>query len=152
MTHIAALLVLAPLGGCAGQESDDPEIDIPRHAVDSGSRTDTDPEGDPEPQTPACSEIAQDLLGELSSAQHCDVDADCGQILSGTSCGCTRELVARVDADTSEIRGLIDDANTLDCDVGLGSACDCPEADGFACVSRKCTWNYVEPEPDPGGD
>jgi hypothetical protein len=25
----------------------------------------------------------------------------------------------------------------------LGGSCDCPEADGFACIDQRCTWNYL---------
>jgi hypothetical protein len=87
----------------------------------------------------------------LSSAQKCTSAAECGQAIKGTSCGCTRDAVARKDADLTSYQAIRSKLTELGCDGGLGSTCDCPSADGFACVNNRCVWNYVnvEPPPDP---
>jgi hypothetical protein len=70
-------------------------------------------------------------------------DAECGQVLKGTSCGCTRDWVARLDADTAEFWALVDTANELGCELPFISTCDCPATDGYACSGGICTWNYI---------
>lgn len=90
-----------------------------------------------------CELIQHQIDQELAQIQACEVAADCGQVLQGTSCGCTRNLVASVDADTAAFDDLLDEQSAAGCDVG-GSTCDCPTADGFACVENRCTWNYVD--------
>ncbi len=93
----------------------------------------------------SCEEVRQATEAALAQIQACSSDAECGQVLSGTSCGCTRNEVARLDADTSEfdaIHYVTIDGET--CNGGrFGSTCDCPAADGFACESNRCTWNYT---------
>jgi hypothetical protein len=79
---------------------------------------------------------------ELEEIQACASDDDCGEPLEGTSCGCTRNLVANKSADTTRFEELQEAMSQNMCD-GLVSTCDCPEADGFACVQDRCTWNYV---------
>jgi len=103
----------------------------------------------PEPQGGAggegggrsCDDITADVTEELASIQSCESDDECGQVLQGTSCGCTRNLVARKDADISRFEALNEERNQL-CE-GLSSTCDCPAADGFKCTSNRCGWNYV---------
>jgi len=87
----------------------------------------------------------------LSSAQKCTSATECGQTIQGSSCGCTRDAVARKDADLTSYLAIRNKLVELGCDGGLGSTCDCPNADGFACVNNACGWNYVsvEPPPDP---
>ncbi|HWP05807.1 MAG TPA: hypothetical protein VNN72_08705, partial [Polyangiaceae bacterium] len=87
---------------------------------------------------PACDQVKAEAAVELENIQRCMTADDCGQVLEGTSCGCTHDLVVRTDADVHRIRELIG-TNCLE----LGSDCDCPSADGFACVENRCTWNYV---------
>lgn len=84
--------------------------------------------------------MAADFEREEAAVRACTVAADCGQILVGTSCGCTRERVARLGADTTRDYALIDEASTLGCDLGLVSPCDCPPVSGFGCVAGTCTW------------
>ena len=101
----------------------------------------------PEPQGGAgggsgrtCTDITRDMNQELEAIQSCGSDDECGQVLEGTSCGCTRNLVARKDADISRFEVLNRESNER-CE-GLVSTCDCPAADGFKCASNRCTWNY----------
>jgi hypothetical protein len=91
----------------------------------------------------SCEELEQERNAELASIQSCSVDADCGQELHGTSCGCTRNWVARADANTSRFSEVQAALSSEECGGGLVSTCDCPEADGFACRQGRCTWNYI---------
>ena len=88
-----------------------------------------------------CEELQSAFAAELADLQACDAPSDCGQVLEGTSCGCTRNAVARLDADDSALREIMAQQAAAECD-GLVSTCDCPAADGFDCVNNVCTWNY----------
>jgi hypothetical protein len=104
-----------------------------------------DPTGTPAPAEPGtCAEVQTAMTAELGRIQSCTQDADCGQVLTGTSCGCTRDLVARLGADTARFYDLQERQGELGCG-GLISTCDCPRADGFACVNRTCSWDYSGP-------
>ena len=100
---------------------------------------------------PSCASLSAGLAAALASAQKCFSAAECGQPIQGTSCGCTRDAVARKDADLTSYRSIKTKLVELGCEGGGGSTCDCPNADGFACVDNVCGWNYVsvEPPPDP---
>ncbi|MFZ5476002.1 MAG: hypothetical protein ACOZNI_04445 [Myxococcota bacterium] len=111
----------------------------------------TDPKAD-DTGEPArtCDDVEADFAAEAEAIRACDAPSDCGQELTGTSCGCTRNWVAREDADTTAFYALIAEAGDT-CDLGLASTCDCPEAYGFDCVEDQCTWAYTtvsEPYPD----
>lgn len=103
--------------------------------------TDTSGSGSDTPAT--CESLQAELDAELEAIQSCTVDAECGQAMTGTSCGCTRNLVARTDADTARFYEITETMTSMQCDPGLGSSCDCPPAEGFACVEDRCTWNYT---------
>lgn len=102
----------------------------------------TTPEPAPEPDPATCAEAADELADERDSIQTCTTDAECGQVLTGTSCGCTRDLVARLGVDTTRFYQIMDIQADLECG-GFVSTCDCPPADGYACVDNTCTWNYL---------
>jgi len=91
------------------------------------------------------------MKATLSSVQQCMSAADCGQPIPNSSCGCTRDLVARKDADLSTYLAERAKVFELGCASEGGSTCDCPNTNGFACINNVCGWNYVdvEPEPDP---
>lgn len=97
---------------------------------------------DNDPQT--CEEVRSDFDRELDRITSCTADAECGQVLTGTSCGCTRDIVARVDADPALARTLMNAAEEQECDLGLTSVCDCPEAFGFECAAGTCAWDYAD--------
>jgi hypothetical protein len=82
-----------------------------------------------------------EVTAELAAIQSCTADEECGLVLEGTSCGCTRDLVARLDAPVDIFETLREAAGGCD----FGSTCDCPETDGFACVEGVCSWRYVAP-------
>ncbi|HVK66590.1 MAG TPA: hypothetical protein VM694_19035 [Polyangium sp.] len=90
-----------------------------------------------------CAEIEVELPKEQASIMSCTADVQCGQELKGTSCGCTRNLVARLDADTTRFYELLTTSQELQCDDSVGSTCDCPNANGFVCKNGFCAWNYV---------
>jgi hypothetical protein len=91
----------------------------------------------------SCEDLEAEYRGQLTSIQSCEQDAECGQELVGTSCGCTRNLVARSDADLTRFEQLRTQLQNQGCDSGGVSTCDCPEADGFVCTDGRCGWNYV---------
>ena len=79
---------------------------------------------------------------EVQEIRGCMNDDECGVEMKGTSCGCTRNWVARLDADLSEFEGLVDLANELGCELPFISTCDCPATNGFECAGGICNWNY----------
>lgn len=88
-----------------------------------------------------CPTVIDDFWDEADAIRSCNTAADCGQVLTGTSCGCTRNWVARNNADTTAFYDLLAEAGQ--CGLGLVSTCDCPAANGYDCVQHTCTWNYV---------
>ena len=119
---VGALLMC---GGCDG--SDDPERDSDNEPV----RT--------------CDTIESEFQAETADIRSCTTDAECGQVLAGTSCGCTRNWVARNDADLTTFDALMAEAGTEQCDLGTDSVCDCPATAGFRCDDAgQCNWNYVD--------
>ena len=97
---------------------------------------------EPEPTLETCDEVDTALGDESARIRSCTTAEECGQVLTGTSCGCTRDLVARNDADTTEFYELMALQVELECG-GMISTCDCPPAIGYDCVSNSCTWNYI---------
>lgn len=101
--------------------------------------------------------VCKQYKEELNAIRSCKAASECGQVLAGTSCGCTRDKVARIDADLTkferlkkEFAALVSISKELppECDgIGSASICDCPETDGFACKNHLCTWNYRKVEP-----
>jgi hypothetical protein len=104
--------------------------------------------------------MCKDYHVELKNVRSCQKDSECGQILAGTSCGCTRNLVARKNADLAkylELRktalALLSITSTFPdacSDFSSATPCDCPEADGFLCVDNICKWNYIPKMTVPG--
>jgi len=95
------------------------------------------------PTEQSCEELTAAFAAETQEIRSCDDDEQCGQVLTGTSCGCTRDWVARIDADLTEWESLRDAAEPAGCSLGTGSGCDCPRTDGFVCESGTCAWNYL---------
>jgi hypothetical protein len=95
------------------------------------------------PEATACEDIEAALDAETLAIRSCTADAECGQVLAGTSCGCTRNWVARTDADITQWSELREAFFDQQCGIGPISTCDCPAVDGFACVDSMCTWNYL---------
>lgn len=92
----------------------------------------------------SCDEIVDAFMEETAEVRSCNVAADCGQVLAGTSCGCTNNWVARADADVEAWYEMREDVWDADCNIPGGiSTCDCPATDGFACEDNVCTWNYL---------
>lgn len=93
---------------------------------------------------PSCRDVLEEIAAEKRQLQQCASDSDCGASEGKGTCGCTRALAIRNDADPTRYRELIDRAISCDLPVG-GGTCDCPKADGFRCDNAVCTWNYVSP-------
>lgn len=90
-----------------------------------------------------CTEIEDAVTRELHYIRYCLADAQCGEPLQGTSCGCTRDLVARRDASSDRFYDLLDLAVSEQCSLDMFvSTCDCPAVSGFSCVARTCQWDY----------
>jgi hypothetical protein len=91
-----------------------------------------------------CEALVPAFLEEAADIRSCTADAECGQVLAGTSCGCTNNWVARVDADTSTFETIMAEAQQAGCELpGTISTCDCPSVDGFVCNANVCGWNYT---------
>ena len=138
---LASLFFAGSLCFTAGCDPTTPSGPVPD--PDPGTEVDTevDTEGIDDPTTCDEAEAALDIA--LDRIQSCTTDDQCGQVLTGTSCGCTRDLVARLDADTTRFYELLEFPGDLDCG-GFVSTCDCPPTDGFACVEGTCSWNYTQ--------
>ena len=92
---------------------------------------------------PDCDAMVAAFQAETAEIRACEQDSDCGQVLTGTSCGCSRNWVAREGADIDLWDSLRDDAMDAGCELpGMISTCDCPAADGFVCNEGVCGWNY----------
>jgi len=97
--------------------------------------------------------VCSELGAELKRIRTCNVDSECGRVLKNTSCGCTRDMVARSDADLTKFNQLMKERSSIvsvsadepkECySPSFGSFCDCPQTDGFVCKSHICTWNYI---------
>jgi hypothetical protein len=96
------------------------------------------------PEEASCSNVSKELEAERQRLQACESDNDCGASEGKGSCGCTRALAIRADADPTRYRALVDRAIACGLPAGGGS-CDCPKADGFRCEKASCAWNYVSP-------
>jgi hypothetical protein len=95
-----------------------------------------------------CDTLVADFVQGTREIRSCTDDDECGQVLTGTSCGCTNDWVARNDADPERLYGLIARGADLECELGLVSDCSCPPADGFACVDQVCQWRAPAPAYD----
>ncbi|MBK8256964.1 MAG: hypothetical protein IPK82_30355 [Polyangiaceae bacterium] len=109
----------------------------------TGASTTTGTGTTTKPNHTNCDDLIADFAAETKAIRSCTSNDQCGQVLQGTSCGCTRDWVARLDADTTYFYQLITEAGELQCDIGLFSTCDCPGANGFECTPEGiCNWNY----------
>ena len=93
-----------------------------------------------------CEVLLADFAAETKNIRYCQRDEQCGQVLTGTSCGCTRNWVARVEADLTVWNAMREAIVAEGCGIPGGiSTCDCPPADGFACEPEAgmCTWSYL---------
>lgn len=90
-----------------------------------------------------CAKLKADYQAELAQISSCVDAQECGQELKGTSCGCTHNAVARLDADSTQLYDLLMLADEHRCELILVGTCDCPAADGFVCNNGFCGWNYL---------
>ena len=92
-----------------------------------------------------CDAAFDDFTKESLLIRSCTNDSDCGQPLIGTSCGCTRDHVARKNASVSSFYEILTRAAKLNCldTLPLTSPCDCPEVSGSHCNAGICDWKYT---------
>lgn len=91
---------------------------------------------------PRCPGVLRAFGQETAAVRACAVPSDCGQILQGTSCGCTRNWVANNNASTARFYQLLD-IGSMNCGLALMSTCDCPQTYGFDCVNQTCQWDFT---------
>jgi Kazal-type serine protease inhibitor domain len=92
----------------------------------------------------SCATLEAQFAAETTAVRACESDDECGQVIAGTSCGCTHNWVARNDADLASFETLRGELEQDGCEFPGGiSTCNCPAAEGFACESNVCTWNYL---------
>jgi len=135
---LAAMLALA----CAKDTSDDDNDDTTGEDGSDGGQSGSGTGGESGADIEDCDDLVAAFEAETASIRSCEQDEECGEVLTGTSCGCTRDWVARLDADTTRFYELIELAVEMGCELEVGSSCDCPETDGFVCDDGICNWNY----------
>ncbi len=95
------------------------------------------PEPDPEWSCDDARDSLSSLMDELDT---CEVDADCGIVVRGTSCGCTRSPVL----PTAAAEHICEYEEALEQSVAscgaASTSCDCAEVLGIGCVLGECTW------------
>jgi hypothetical protein len=93
----------------------------------------------------SCEDISADLESAVAAVQTCSADADCGLAIEGTSCQPECDLAARLDADTTAVDALIDDAFAQQCELPWEARCDCPTPVGAVCTDAgTCEWDWGE--------
>jgi hypothetical protein len=97
-----------------------------------------------------CSDVNAKIEAETDRLRTCEAAAECGrQLPTLGSCGCTHNLVGRLDADTSTLQALFTQRSELS-DVAacedLGGPCDCPNKGGVDCVAQRCEWVDIADE------
>lgn len=88
-----------------------------------------------------CADWSEEYSRFVDAHNTCTDASDC-QSISGTSCGCTRDLVLSKNADMATFQNLVELMSADGCNPFI-SPCDCPTADGFKCESGRCAWNYT---------
>ena len=87
-----------------------------------------------------CDDWMQEYGSWVSDINQCATADDCVSV-SGTSCGCTRNVVVNKNGDLAGFEAMISAMHDDGC--GIMTACDCPFADGFVCDHGVCGWNYL---------
>ena len=89
---------------------------------------------------PSCEGWMAEYSEEVDRISACTDASECEEV-KGTSCGCTRNLVANKNIDRGDFEQLQKEMNAAGC--GIITICDCPQADGFVCNDGRCAWNYI---------
>lgn len=88
-----------------------------------------------------CADYAIMLDVETRLAGSCVSDSECGQIMTGTGCGCTKDnLIANHNFDLTYFYDLLGEATAMECNVAFGTPCDCDGAAVPVCRAGQCTW------------
>lgn len=138
--------------GTSSTSTADPSSTGSTGPIDPSSTTADTSTGDAESSTTSddttgaimdCLTLEQAFNAETLKIRSCKQPSECGVELPMTSCGCTRNWVARKDADTKPFYDLLAQGQELECELIGPSTCDCPAAEGFTCTQNICTWNYL---------
>ena len=88
-----------------------------------------------------CADYSIMLDVETRLAGSCVSDSECGQIMTGTGCGCTTDnLIANHNFDLSYFYDLLGDATAMGCTIDLGTSCDCDATAVPVCRAGQCAW------------
>ncbi len=94
---------------------------------------------------PSFGRVSGGTAGGVLEVRSCTEASECGTVISGFSCGCTRDWVGRLDADENLLTDAAQAGVDGECGWAMwGGTCDCPEVDGFDCIDNICTWNYTQ--------
>ena len=103
-----------------------------------------DPSGSTDEETSTgftCSDYELMLDVELTLAQECTADSQCGQVMSGTGCGCeSDDIVANSSFDTTYYYDLYDEAVAEGCSYAAATSCSCFAATETWCNAGTCDW------------
>ncbi len=92
-----------------------------------------------------CDALETAFQSAHDEVRSCNEASECGTVISGFSCGCTRDWVGRLDTDPAILTDAAVAGVEGECGwAAWGGVCDCPEADGFDCIDNICTWNYID--------
>ncbi len=88
-----------------------------------------------------CADYLLMLDVESRLAGSCVSDSDCGQIMAGTGCGCTKDnLVATHNFDLNYFYDLLGEARAMECTLDFGTPCDCDTTAVPVCRAGQCAW------------
>ncbi len=89
----------------------------------------------------SCWEYELMLDVESQLATECSADNQCGQVMTGTGCGCmTDNLVANHNFYLGHFYDLLDEAITAGCSPDFDTPCDCAPAATPVCRNNRCVW------------
>ncbi len=96
----------------------------------------------------SCDDLSTELEAEVARVTTCDVDVDCGQAVTATSCQPECDMVARNDVDASVLEGLVAEAADASCPLPFERPCDCPAPVGAVCTDAgTCEWDWGDWTP-----
>jgi hypothetical protein len=103
------------------------------------------------PPEDACARWQTEIAEEYAAIRFCTDATECGQNIP-ILCGCTRNPVARLDADITRFLTLLASPPPPHPDGSFcelprtipgASTCDCPPSDGYICRDGGCDWNLL---------
>jgi len=84
-------------------------------------------------------DLMLDVEGQL--ATECSSDNQCGQVMTGTGCGCmTDNLIANHGFYLGHFYDLLEEAREAGCNPDFDTPCDCAPAATPVCRANRCVW------------